>query len=88
MGSLSYVYSFKESSYMKNILVGLALTLGLLVPSFALTEHPDGSVTLTSQELKALESNVNAVIQQAYTTGVKDGMEAVKSNPKLCPKNI
>lgn len=72
----------------RNMLVGFALMLSLLMPSYALVEHKDGSVTLSQKELAQLQDNVRAIANQAYKAGVEDGAEAVKSNPKLCPKDI
>lgn len=72
---------------MKKILISLLISIAAISAN-AITEHPDGSVTLSAKELVALQANVNSIVQQAYKAGVEDGAEAVKSNPKLCPKDI
>lgn len=55
---------------------------------FSFTENKDGSITLSPKDLTQLNEQVNNLARQAYEAGVKDGMEAVKNNPKLCPKDI
>lgn len=70
----------------KSILVSLTLVLSL--SAHALTEHSDGSVTLSKDEVEQLNLQVNSLLQQAYAAGVEKGVDVVKSNPKLCPKNI
>lgn len=64
------------------------LTFIVSVQAWAFTENKDGSVLLTAQDLTQLNNQINLVAQKAYEQGVKDGVEAVKSNPKLCPKDI
>jgi hypothetical protein len=54
----------------------------------AVTEHPNGDVTFTAKELAQLQAEINSVLNQVYKSGVIDGSEAVKSNPKLCPKDV
>jgi hypothetical protein len=71
---------------LKNILVSLLLLVS--VQAFAFTQHADGSITLTAKDVAQLNDQLNLIAQQAYQAGVKDGVEAVKSNPKLCPKDI
>ena len=72
---------------MLKTLIGVLLALSLFTAN-AVTEHPNGDVTFTAKELAQLQDEVNLVIQQVYKAGVKDGSEAVKSNPKLCPKDV
>jgi hypothetical protein len=76
----------KGTTLFKKLLVLLTLIVSLQVS--ALVENKDGSVLLSAKELSALNSKINSLLQQAYEAGVKDGVEAVKSNPKLCPKDI
>jgi hypothetical protein len=71
----------------KKLLVALVLLFSLFSAN-AVTEHPDGTESDRAKELVQLQDEVNLVIQQVYKSGVKDGSEAVKSNPKLCPKDV
>lgn len=71
---------------LKKIIVGAMLLVSL--SCFGFTENKDGSVLLTKNDLAQLNDQVNNIARQAYEQGAKDGMEAVKSNPKLCPKDI
>jgi hypothetical protein len=71
---------------LKLLFVSLTLvsTLAFAVPK----ELPDGSLVFSPQDIAQLQDEVNLLLQQVYKAGVADGSEAVKSNPKLCPKDI
>lgn len=56
--------------------------------AYALTELPNGSLLLTKEEVKQLEKEINSLLQQTYKAGSDAGQEEIKSNTKLCPKNI
>lgn len=56
--------------------------------AFAVTENKDGSVTLSKQELAQLNDQVNLLVQKAFQAGASEALELLKSNPKLCPKDI
>lgn len=71
---------------LKKTIVAAMLLVSL--SCFGFTENKDGSVVLTPKDLAQLNDQVNSLARQAYEQGVKDGVEAVKSNPKLCPKDI
>lgn len=73
---------------MFKLLATLVLTLSLFSPAHALVEHADGSVTFNKAELEQLNARVNMLLQQAYQAGAEKALDVLKSNPKLCPKDV
>lgn len=65
-----------------------SLILVTSLSASALTELSNGDILLSKQEMGQLNDQINFLLKQAYIAGLKDGAEEIKSNTKLCPKNL
>lgn len=66
----------------------VSLTLVFSLSSYAVQENPDGSITLSQQEVRVLQQQIQNSVNAVYREGAEAAFEKLKDNPKLCPKDI
>lgn len=72
---------------MKKLIASLLLIAASLCYA-APKQLPDGSILFSPQDVKKLQLLIQRDMQAAYKAGAMEALEVLKSNPKLCPKDI